>query len=304
MQKMGGPCRFVKAGVSVFAMAVFLAGCEGAGLSLGGSGPDQRVSTGSAASVSRDVERPDVFSVSEPALWDGRPSLGGVWVAYPENLDPERVIIRNVSNGKSVIGALFRRERDNPGPAIQLSSDAAVALGVIAGAPTEISIVVLRREAVEVAVPADAPAETDPNMTVPERRGAIVAPVVPPVVAPASDAAAGIASIVEQNLSDVPAPAATSPAEVVPAVAPAPSQPLFPLKKRYIQIGTFSKEANAVDLIATLASAGVQAQVQANNAENPTLWRVVAGPYGRRSERSAQFRIIKGLGFIDAFAFK
>jgi len=49
-------------------------------------------------------------------LPDARPSFGGVWVAYPGNTQPERVNIRNVGNGKSVVGALFKREADNPGP--------------------------------------------------------------------------------------------------------------------------------------------------------------------------------------------
>ena len=84
--------------------------------------------------VERDVEAPDVFQVTGQGLWDGRPSLGGVWVAHPDATDPERVIIRNSANGKFVIGALFRRERANPGPELQVSSDAAEALGLLAGA--------------------------------------------------------------------------------------------------------------------------------------------------------------------------
>ena len=48
--------------------------------------------------VDRDVEAPDVFQVSDQALWDGRPSLGGVWVASPDAVDPERVILRNPAN--------------------------------------------------------------------------------------------------------------------------------------------------------------------------------------------------------------
>ena len=96
--------------------------------------------------VDRDVEAPQVFQVSDSALWDGRPSLGGVWVASPDAVDPERVILRNPSNGKFVIGALFRRERLNPGPALQISSDAAAALGILAGQPTEMNVTALRRE--------------------------------------------------------------------------------------------------------------------------------------------------------------
>ena len=45
--------------------------------------------------------------------------------------EPERVIIRNQQNGQFVIGALFRRERETPGPRLQVSSDAAAALEML-----------------------------------------------------------------------------------------------------------------------------------------------------------------------------
>nr|WP_112309982.1 SPOR domain-containing protein [Pseudogemmobacter bohemicus] len=103
--------------------------------------------------VERDVEAPQVFQVTEEALWDGRPSLGGVWVASPNVTDPERVIMRNQANGKFVIGALFRREVDNPGPKLQISSDAADALGLLAGQPAKLSVTALRREEAEETTP-------------------------------------------------------------------------------------------------------------------------------------------------------
>lgn len=96
--------------------------------------------------VERDIEAPEVFQSTEPGLWDGRPSLGGVWVAHPDVGDPERVIIRNESNGQFVIGALFKREREAAGPKIQVSADAANALGLLAGQPTVLNVTALRRE--------------------------------------------------------------------------------------------------------------------------------------------------------------
>ena len=98
--------------------------------------------------VMQDVERSDIFSTTETALWDGRPSLGGIWVAHPDVKEPERALIRNTESGQEIAGALFRRERDNPGPRIQLSSDAAAALGILAGQPTELSVVAVRQEEV------------------------------------------------------------------------------------------------------------------------------------------------------------
>lgn len=86
-----------------------------------------------------------MFSTRDRALWDGRPSLGGIWVAAPDVTAPERVLIRVPGSGKSVIGALFRREREFAGPPLQLSSEAANALGIYAGMPTEVEVVALRR---------------------------------------------------------------------------------------------------------------------------------------------------------------
>ena len=129
-----------------------LAGCE-EGPKLGFLQPKDKETTTEASGqstqlIERDVEAPEVFEVTEAGLWDGRPSLGGVWVAHADVTEPERVIIRNSSNGKFVIGALFRREREIPGPRIQASSDAAAALGMLAGAPVELHVTALRRETV------------------------------------------------------------------------------------------------------------------------------------------------------------
>lgn len=117
------------------------------------SGPGQRV-------IERDVEAPNVFQVEDTGLWDGRPSLGGVWIAHPSVEDPERAMIRNTATGATVIGALFRRERENPGPRFQISSEAANALGILPGAPTEVSVTALRLQRVEMEIdpePAQAP---------------------------------------------------------------------------------------------------------------------------------------------------
>jgi cell division septation protein DedD len=122
------------------AMLAILAGCQAT--TGGGAG----ISGGARAQlVDRDVEAPEVFQTTERALWDGRPSLGGTWVASPDVTSPERVLMRNTENGETVVGALFRRERMNPGPPLQLSSDAAEALGVLAGSPVTLEVVALRR---------------------------------------------------------------------------------------------------------------------------------------------------------------
>jgi cell division septation protein DedD len=128
-------------------LIALLAGC--AGLDLGEETSNDAPNTVTNL-VERDIEAPDVVNISEAGLWDGRPSLGGIWVAHPDAKDPEKVIIRNPQNRKFVIGALFRREREFSGPSLQLSSDAADALGILAGQPTNVSVVALRRQSVLV----------------------------------------------------------------------------------------------------------------------------------------------------------
>ncbi len=156
-----------------------LSACE-EGLNLG-QGNDEAVNAAAPATTTttregtRDVERPDVFSTTELALWDGRPSLGGIWVAHPDVTDPERAVLINETTGQRVAGALFRRERDNPGPRLQVSSDAAAALNLLAGQPTEMTVIALRREQIVVEEPdpvisdedvgEDADAETDATET-------------------------------------------------------------------------------------------------------------------------------------------
>ena len=133
------------------ASLAILAGCEeGGGLgSLNGFADAAAQADPSGSSIDiieRDIEKPEIFSQRDMALWDGRPSFGGVWVALPGNVQPERVSIANVDNGKSVVGALFKREEQNPGPPIRLSSDAAAALEIVPGMPTLVAVTVVRRE--------------------------------------------------------------------------------------------------------------------------------------------------------------
>lgn len=226
--------------------------------------------------VERDIEAPEVFSVSEQGLWDGRPSLGGVWVAHPDVTDPERVIIRNVANGKFVIGALFRRERENPGPALQVSSDAAEALGMLAGSPATLSVIALRRE--EAAAPT-ATAITD--FDAPEV-------IAAPPLEPATTQEAGTAALAPPTPSAAPAPAAPVPASG--------------LAKPFIQIGIFSVESNANTTADKLRSDGLSASVLAQQSQGKSFWRVIVGPAPTASDRAIVLEKIKGLGFPDAYA--
>ncbi|WP_242650471.1 SPOR domain-containing protein [Cognatiyoonia koreensis] len=255
------------------------------------------LSAPSAGLVERDVEAPEVFSVSETGLWDGRPSLGGVWVAHPDVTDPERVIIRNQANQQFVIGALFRRERENPGPSLQVSSDAAEALGMLAGAPTQLEVVALRREE----GPAEVASTAITNFDAPEQ---IVATPLDEDAAPtasgdiADAAAAAIAAASAASAAQTTAPAAAP----IPAPAPAPvAAPTSTLEKPFIQIGIFSVEANANNTADLLRNDGLSARVLSQQSQGRAFWRVVVGPSPNADDRAAVLAKVKALGFSDAY---
>ena len=235
--------------------------------------------------VDRDVEAPEVFQVTDAALWDGRPSLGGVWVASPDATDPERVILRNPENGKFVIGALFRRERDNPGPKLQISSDAAAALGVLAGQPITLNVTALRRE--------EASAQAEPGKPILDAAETVEAAAIDPV---AATAAAAIDEA-EARAPEIPtAPKATAPeATATDPVPSAPAATAPATSDNLIQIGTFSVEANAQRAVDRLKAAGVVAQVSKQASEGKAFWSVTARGDGALLAR------IKAAGFVDAY---
>ncbi len=267
----------------------------------------------------KDVERPDVFEVTDRGLWDGRPSLGGAWVAHPDVDQPERALIRNTATGETIVGALFRRERENPGPLLQISSDVAEELGVLPGAPTELYVVALRREEVTVAEesPAANPVVADlatpvnveatpldpvDGATTAAEAAETAGETAVAVTLPAATAIAGAATaddsddadIVEVNLPPAePAVEVAAPAAAAVALPAATSGPRF-------QIGVFSVEANAENAGAQLRGAGIPTSVVAQEAGGRVVWLVVSSPAEDDANADATLTRIKGAGFVDA----
>ncbi|MBL4928652.1 SPOR domain-containing protein [Fuscibacter oryzae] len=275
----------------VSALATALAGCQSgmgpfASRSKGAATAGSATAAGTGKSVKlvdRDVEAPQVFQVTDTALWDGRPSLGGVWVASPDVKDPERVILRNPANGKFVIGGLFRRERDNPGPKLQISSDAADALGMLAGQPGKISVTALRREEAATAAPDATKPILDSSETVATEAIAPppgAKPGTPPVAAP------------------VAAPAPKGKPVAAPPPAAKPAAPAPAAKGGLIQIGFFSVEANAKRAVDQLAKAGVSASIREEKTQGKSSWSVTA-----RGD-AASLAKAKSAGFKDAYLLK
>ncbi len=287
-----------RAGAVLAGLALLLvAGCDEGGTfnllrpAAGETGAAAAPGARSTRLVERDVEAPGIFQATDMGLWDGRPSLGGVWVAHPDVADPERVIIRNTADGRFVIGALFRRQRDVPGPAFQVSSDAAAALGMIAGAPQQLNVTALRREkapAEENAAPADAaPAQA--------------AAAAPEVEARDLDPVAGAEAAIEAAETGAepdalqPAPAAE------PAPAPAPPRRTSPLDKPFVQVGIFSIEENARNTATALRQAGMVPTVFNQTSRGKRFWRVVVGPASTPGDRAAVLEKIRDIGFADAY---
>jgi len=327
----------------ILALGVIAAGSLSA--CMDGSIPDTSRTDGAASTRTqiseRDIEDASIFSRRELALWDGRPSLGGVWVAHPEATTPERVIIRNRTNGQETIGALFRRERLNPGPAFQVSAEAANAVGILAGAPTEIQVVALRTEQIEdeappppVAspapepepVPAPAPVQTA-NVAQPEATAPSSVEEAPLVTLqgpaprqgffgrllgrgtsaqPASEAIETEILDDQQALTQPPAPQATAPQAAAPsAQPPAPAaQPATTLERPFIQLGIFSVEGNARSAETMARNAGLSARTVEGRTQGNAFWRVVIGPAQTQSEQAELLARVKALGFNDAYTVR
>lgn len=240
--------------------------------------------------VEEDVEAPQVFSVTEEGLWDGRPSLGGVWVAHPDVDQPHRVMIRNTGNEKTVIGALFRKEQDLPGPRLQVSSDAAAELSLVAGTPQELQVIALQRKEVPAEVP-----DTDVDG---EDATLLPSDVTETALDPVSFADRTIAASAAMQFSD-------STTRQRAAVASGGLATDLPVAKRYIQVGSFGSQDTANRAARQLRTAGMPPAIRAGEAGGQTgetsRWRVIVGPVRSASERSAFLDRIKGEGFTDAF---
>jgi cell division septation protein DedD len=292
---------------------VALTACSGEFQPFGDAGTrnatgDGPAPIGATRLVERDVEAPEVFEVTEDGLWDGRPSLGGVWVAHPTAVDPERVIIRNEENGRFVIGALFRRERDNPGPALMVSSDAAAALNILAGDPTMLQVTALRRE--EVPDPVIAPSVEAPEATLAAAEGTAPAITAMPLSDPIAAAEAAIAEseIAAETArtanggtagqrAAAPPPAAAAPTPVAAGPAPAASS----LDRPFVQIGIFSVQENANNTGQALRNAGLVPTIYDQTSNDRRFWRVVVGPAQTSGDRAAILETVRGLGFEDAY---
>jgi hypothetical protein len=281
-------------------VTLLLAGCLG----ITGGAPTTDGATDAAAApatsvrlVDTDVEAPEVFQTTDKGLWDGRPSLGGVWVASPNAKNPERVIMRNPANGKFVIGGLFQRDASLPGPKLQLSSDAADALGLLAGEPAVISVTALRRDdgakpapdATKPLLDANEPAATDMATTDTATTDTATTDTG------ALDSTAADTSATTASKAGAPT---TKPAAKPAPTAAKPAAPAAQTSSGVIQVGIFSVEANARRAADVLTKAGIAVATTPETSHGKPLWSVTA--HGD----AALLAKIKAAGFKDAYAQK
>ena len=95
------------------------------------------------ANVTLD-EKPDILDLSAAVIWDGDQTLGGNWISHPDVDSPERVLIKNISNGKSIVGAIFQQTKKMETETAVISSDAARALGISKNNQTKVQIIAVR----------------------------------------------------------------------------------------------------------------------------------------------------------------
>ncbi len=253
--------------------------------------------------VERDVEAPEMFQAADKGLWDGRPSLGGVWVAHPDATNPERVIIRNTSNSKFVVGVLYRPERQQPGPPFQVSSDAAEALEMLAGQPADLNVTALRSEK-SPAGGADAEGEDAAAQEI-ASAPSVESEALDPIAAAAAalDGAedktpgAGATGAAAAGTTTVAAIEAETSSGTPRATPPSASS----LAKPYIQIGIFSVQKNADNTSESMRQAGMVPTTKPGKMNGKDFWRVIVGPAGSSGERAQLLKKIKELGFTDAY---
>lgn len=219
-------------------------------------GPDEYLDTRRPDRIEAGlVESPELFSESAMALWDGKPTLKGLWVAHPDAPMALRVRMTNPRTGTQIDGALLPGT-PMAGRELLISAEAADALGLRPQVPGEIRLVAVERQVARApepdryadALPVGEAAEPEPAMVegepvpmagdlqdlpialqpaaapAPAVVEAAPAPAAPVPEQPAPPAVVAEAARTEQTAS----PPAPAPVEPPAAVADVPYRPGSP----------------------------------------------------------------------------
>lgn len=208
-----------------------------------------------------DREMPQVFEVTNVAVWDGKPSMGNIWVEVPAAMQPERVRIRNAATGQVLTGAMLvaQIDADRVGP-MKLSSQAAKALGLEAGESAQLTVTALRKHYREEAAPAALARMTRTAA----RRHAVEQPLVEDF--------------------ELTGPSLTAEA---PSIAPAP------VEGDYVQVAEAIDPAKAVDIQRELAFADVPSEIQEDFVDGMSVYRVFANRFSDQGQLAGALDAIR-----------
>ncbi len=106
--------------------------------------PNKSTSIPTAAKTTLE-EKPEILDISTSVFWDGKQTLGGNWISHPDVDSPERVLIRNIANGKSIVGAIFQQSKKIKSGSAQISSDAAKSLKIDKNEQTKVQIIAIKK---------------------------------------------------------------------------------------------------------------------------------------------------------------
>ncbi len=260
-----------------------------------------------------EVSAPEIFAATDRAVWDGRPTLGGIWVAHEKVSTPARVTIVNTTNGASITGALWSKSKGLPGPAFTISSDLASALKMQAGVPADLKVVALKTVEVEAPKPQEVEeiAQTtldDAEIAEPKKEEAVVAAetketdavevVTTEVAEPEEKPKKKFALFQKKTKNSVK----EAPVEIEAVATPAPA---LETGKNYAQVGLFSDKANADALVKMLNAKSLGGHLIAGkNSKGNPFWRVLAGPATNKAAEAKLLTDVKALGFKDAYLVK
>ncbi|MFT6226538.1 MAG: hypothetical protein ACJARE_000932 [Paracoccaceae bacterium] len=265
---------------------------------------DLALAGGADGGVAGGVDRPPMirdaalFFAEAQTLWDGLPSMGGVWAAHPGIGRAMVVEAVNLDTGRSMRLPALRLNQRPGRPVIQLSAEAALALGMAPGRLTMVRLTGLRAKpaspapgAVEtfvIAAPAPAPA-IRPDIAATAATG-----VAPPADAPPRDAGTLAA------LSPGNAPTPTQRPGAVKATAPIPATRVAMVPSSaapYVQVGAFGEPSNAGTAAALLRARGLTVvQIPAGR-----LSRVLLGPFDDMFAARRARDLAVQIGFADAY---
>lgn len=269
-----------------------------------------------AANPADPALAPEEFDATGLTIWDGKLTLQGVWVAHPLAYRARRVRVRNRETGRTVEGAMFRRDPTLSGPSILVSSDAALNLGLTPGRPTELQIVALREDGFQTAgeTPTLPAATTTTGQTTGTGVGTL-APT-PTAVETASLPQPEPAPEPQPVFTATPSPTTTTTGETLtpqptaPAVTAAPTKiegasPSQPIIEGlppgdYVQAGAFGVEGNADALVKKLRRAELPAQYVKREVNGSLFNIVMIGPLRNAAEVDRAKATAKAIGVSGA----